>query len=735
MKVKNHDYKQTSHLQLNQIEEPPLDKTYPQNFINSLLRNGDKKFLSYRSGISTVATEINDVYKSITYNQSTYYIQQIVNQLKELYFTHGDRVGIYAKNSPLWLLCDIAIQFSNGISVPIYDTLGVDNIKYCLNLVGCKYIFVSSEYSSNIVGMLDILPNLEYVILLDPVSNLEVFCRNATKVALHFEEGYELIDDTKSLYTIHSKAGEANLEEDEEIEVKSQSAVYELMMVGNRLINDKQVFIRQISLPKEEDCVDKIVLELPKSQNYDQPSSVIFTSGTSGFPKATVLNHTNTFAGGATLGRQFIPYSISDANTQSSMLSYLPLAHVFERAMEHTIAYRGYNIYYSSGNIKNLTTDLKLAQPTVFIGVPRVYQKIYDAITLKIQKSSLPVKLVFNLAYKIKSLLLTSPAFHKTGKLSVVDKVAFKKIHEALGGKVEFIVCGSSSLRPEVEKFLQVCSCARLSNGYGMTEISSAGLYNYCGQFMNNPGQLGFAAYDVDAKITNCDQCEFSLEKDHIGELCIKGSCVAMGYVDEKWGNIVDFRDSDGYFHTGDLCKMNNDGSASFVRRVNLVVKLQHGEFVDLAALENILESAPFVVTAFVHASASRAAPVAILSVDSKVCFEKFGTDNIEKLEELIEIEGEKIIKASGMKGFNVPRAYKIYLDVDWTVDRDLFTPSQKKQHINFRKRFASELDGLLARCDKGSRHVENVKLGFNSTVFAVGLIFTLISAVLIMKK
>ena len=78
-------------------------------------------------------------------------------------------------------------------------------------------------------------------------------------------------------------------------------------------------------------------------------NSVIFTSGTSGRPKAAVFSHSNVYAGGKCLGMRFVPYGRADSGAQSSTLSYLPLAHVFERALEHYGAIRGYNIYYSSG--------------------------------------------------------------------------------------------------------------------------------------------------------------------------------------------------------------------------------------------------------------------------------------------------------------------------------------------------------------------------------------------------
>ena len=84
-----------------------------------------------------------------------------------------DRAIIYAKNSPLWLLSDLAIQFVGGITCPIYDTLGLDNIIYCINLVKAKVIFVNSEYLPNIIGILDKIPTIKHVISYDQIVDVE----------------------------------------------------------------------------------------------------------------------------------------------------------------------------------------------------------------------------------------------------------------------------------------------------------------------------------------------------------------------------------------------------------------------------------------------------------------------------------------------------------------------------------------------------------------------------------
>lgn len=147
--------------------------------------------------------------------------------------------------------------------------------------------------------------------------------------------------------------------------------------------------------------------------------------------------------------------------------------------------------------------------------------------------------------------------------------------------------------------------------------------------------QLGLMSYLCEGRVIDrSDASEFSLENDGIGELLIKGPNIALGYVTE-WSSgsetpsYTPLVDKDGYYHTGDLCKVHPDGTVSFIRRISLVVKLQQGEFVDLEKVENALESSPLINCAFVHAECERACVVAFVSVDSRVLESRASAENV----------------------------------------------------------------------------------------------------------
>ncbi|CAL6036356.1 Long_chain fatty acid CoA ligase [Hexamita inflata] len=709
MKVRAHDFSSPSHLPLELAQEADLTKTIPQNFMIGSENYQKDKFMGYRAGLSTNAKQIVDLYSFITYEQSWSYIKTISQFLNANGLQKGDRCVIYAKNSPLWLLSDISIQFADGITAPIYDTLGLENIIYCINLVQAKCIFVSQDYLANIIGSLELIPSIKTVICFDAIDK-EALKIAARKIVLsHANVGFKIIDDNKSMYSMNSHTNSKESKEE------TSTVIDYNFSALDSLIDGQQTSVKILELPEvdlSEESVSKahqfLTAQLSLiNQDSLALSSVIFTSGTSGKPRAVLASHANVLTGLSSLGRQFVPYHFNDKGQQSSFLSYLPLAHVFERILEHGACKRGQLIYYSSGNIKYMTKDLQLARPSYMIGVPRVYCKIYQSVMAKIEKSSIITKTVFKTAYNLKRIYLKNPKHHRTGRCAPLEPI-FKSIHEALGGNMEYMVSGSSALPKEVKDFLEICSGARITTGYGLTEANCSGAYNYCGQHYNSPTQLGFASYGVDAKVIDrSDLCEYKLEQDKIGELTIKSSGVAIGYVDGQWGKVKKITDADGYYPTGDLVKLHEDGAVSFIRRVGLVVKLQHGEFVDLEAIEAALEGCPLIQQCFVHGESDKSAPICFASVDSQALKEKISVEVIERFKQnekaaIAEVEkfildyGDKQVRQAGLKGFNVPKAYKVLLDHDWSQNTEFYTPSQKKKHAGFIAAHKKEVEQLF---------------------------------------
>lgn len=164
------------------------------------------------------------------------------------------------------------------------------------------------------------------------------------------------------------------------------------------------------------------------------PACILFTSGATGKPKGCVLTHENIISATAAYFHSAYPFSISD-----STISYLPLAHIFEAVLEVIgLACLG-KIYIYSGSIDRLLEEVKLSQPTAFLGVARVYERIYSGIKSKLALKPYYVRAIFHTTFYIKSFLLKFRIRH----IPLLDHV-FDQIRESFGGQLRCMVQGGS---------------------------------------------------------------------------------------------------------------------------------------------------------------------------------------------------------------------------------------------------------------------------------------------------
>jgi len=155
-----------------------------------------------------------------------------------------------------------------------------------------------------------------------------------------------------------------------------------------------------------------------------------------------------------------------------SVLSYMPLAHIFDRIIEEFALAIGGSIGYWQGNVKKLMDDAEDFKPTLFIAVPRILERVTDVVESKLAKGPAAARIAFNAAFSYKLFLLHRGLPHWASGLGV-DALIFKKVKQALGGRVRFLVSGGAPLAPHVEDFCNVC-LAPVLQGYGLTETCAA---------------------------------------------------------------------------------------------------------------------------------------------------------------------------------------------------------------------------------------------------------------------
>ena len=702
-------------------------------------RYPNEPYLGHRAGLATCVKEISDTYTYMTYGEADSYVTELAKVLTKLGIGKGDRVGIFARNSPLWLLFDFACTAVGAVVVPIYDTLGAAKTSYCINHAEIRLLITQTELLPLVLGIWPSCFPLEHVVLLDmTISSIkDIKLGSQLRKAVQFYAEVEKLTDAelginsnsfyKAKKTFHflldSSAGDATstLSDSTDVRMKTANVSEENAAVAAVLEKLLQCLGLQSCTDEELDSAktDKLLflpceLASVKLLDYtgdcplqmDDLHTILYTSGTSGNPKGVV--HTQrTILGGYCMGRAFFPYRISHITGRiTTLLSYLPLGHIYEREIEHYSSIRGCKIAYYAGNTKNLTTDIKLAKPTILLAVPRVLQKIYNAVMTKVE-ASLVKKAVFRLACKVKEY--TEDSWIKTGTLPWLDNIVFKDIKAALGGHLELIVSGSSALPQEVWRFMRLCTGARITCGYGLTETCLVGLR----VLPHDPikySPAGKLVSFMQAKlIDKSDSCELSLKTHRVGELLLKGPGVAKEYYKMPESPL---QDEDGYFHTGDLMRLNDDGSLTFVRRINMVVKSLMGEFIDICAVEDAMERSPLFISVFLHAQSDKSFPICVAVLDKTALAHrlKCSIDDVEKAEyaaatkKILEAEAASFVKRVGLKGYCVPKCFRWFFDVDWSTDQELMTPSLKKQHRFFAKRYAAEIASMWEELESSER-------------------------------
>lgn len=336
---------------------------------------------------------------------------------------------------------------------------------------------------------------------------------------------------------------------------------------------------------------------------------MLFTSGTTAMSKAVMLSHKNIVTNVMDIIQRF------DLNEEDRFLSFLPLHHVFECTVGflYPISIGG-SICFCEG-VKHMAENIKEFDITAMISVPAVFDIIYRKVMKTIEKKG---KLeAIKKGKKISNLLL---------KIKIdVRKKLFKEIHESLGPKLKLVVTGGAALDPETEAGFNDLGFD-VEQGYGLTETSPviAAETPKCRRL----GSIGKSFPSVEVKIDNPDE-------NGIGELMAKGPSIMIGYYenDEATKKALD---ADGWFHTGDLAKIDKEGYIFISGRKKSVIVLNNGKNVFPEEIETLLNKVEGIKESFVFGKTEE-------DGDIKVCTEI--VFDREKIKELYNIEGDEEIR------------------------------------------------------------------------------------------
>ncbi|MGQ0542726.1 MAG: AMP-dependent synthetase/ligase, partial [Blastocatellia bacterium] len=318
--------------------------------------------------------------------------------------------------------------------------------------------------------------------------------------------------------------------------------------------------------------------ELLEQVKSDDLATIIYTSGTTGEPKGVMLTHENFVSNIVAISRG-LPIRSTDRS-----LAVLPLSHIFERTVFYVLCSNGVAIHYCAA-FDQIASHLQEVKPTIMTAVPRLFEQVYHKIVKKGKAAGGWKTSLFDWALGVGQQYWAAKDVHKSvspilaAKHALASKLVFSKWRDGVGGRLRFFVSGGAPLSKKLSYAFWAAGIPILQ-GYGMTEA--------CVTCANRPddnkvGSIGTPFEGIEMKIAESD-----------GEILIRGKNVMKGYYN-KPDETAKAIDSDGFYHTGDVGYMDEDGHFYVTDRIKDLFKLSNGKYVAPLQVESLLKQSPLV--------------------------------------------------------------------------------------------------------------------------------------------
>jgi long-chain acyl-CoA synthetase len=428
---------------------------------------------------------------------------------------------------------------------------------------------------------------------------------------------------------------------------------------------------------------DAVFDELVRRVEPEDLATLIYTSGTTGEPKGVMLTHGNVAANQNTAAVEF------GFNETDSCISFLPLSHITARALDYVMYNHGAQVAYCS-QFDRLPQAMKEVRPTVIVGVPRVFEKIRQAVEQKSAAS--PVKKrVLAWALRVGGRHgNTVYDGHKPDTLmwKLANKLCYSKVMEAFGGRLRVFVAGGAPLGMDTTKWFASAGIA-LYEGYGLTETSPVIALNT--PLNHRMGTVGKVLPNVEVK----------LAED--GELLTRGPAVFAGYWQKPQETAACF-DGEGWFRTGDIADIDADRFLSITDRKKELLKTSGGKLVAPQPIENKLKNNVLVAQAALvgdkhkFISALLAPNFAALEAWARQqgIEAKTRAELVANLQ-VIALYGAIVREVNGaLANFETMKRFRVVAE-EWTQESGELTPSMKLKRRAITARYAAAIEELYA--------------------------------------
>ncbi|MGA8089724.1 MAG: long-chain fatty acid--CoA ligase [Terracidiphilus sp.] len=428
---------------------------------------------------------------------------------------------------------------------------------------------------------------------------------------------------------------------------------------------------------------DPVFDALVRSVEPDDLATLIYTSGTTGEPKGVMLTHANIATNQNLAAREF-SFDETDA-----CISFLPLSHITARALDYVMYNHNAQVAYCS-QFDKLPQSMKEVRPTVFVGVPRVYEKIRQAVEQKSNAS--PIK------KRVLAWALNVGAHHRDTVYAgaqpssffwkIANKLAYSKVREAFGGRVRIWVSGGAPLGIDTAKWFASVGIAAWE-GYGLTETSPV-------IALNSPAVQRMGA--VGKPLANI---EVRFAED--GELLVRGPSIFVGYWQKPEANKECF-DAEGFFRTGDIGRLDDEGFLYITDRKKELLKTSGGKLVAPQPIENKLKNSVMVAQCALVGDKHKF--IAALISPNFAALEPWakhaGLGSLDRPalvadHRVVALYGEVVREANaGLANFETIKRFRLVSD-EWSQNSGELTPSMKLKRRVISAKYESVIDELYA--------------------------------------
>jgi len=658
-------------------------ETLPRTFERSAERNADRTAQRYKGGVydrslvseGVVPPAADGEYAGVTYAEMREVVRRLAAGFREIGVDEDARVALYAQTRMEWAQTDFSVLAAGGVVTTVYASSSPDQVRYLLDDPGATVVVVEDrDLLDEVLAVADDLSHdLDAVVSFDDVDAGE----------LDFGDAALGADDVYTLGEVHELGVDAF---------------------------DPDAY---------EGWIDAV--------DVDDLASLIYTSGTTGKPKGVRLTHANFRDNVAQCYRRFADRPDRDPevpgiSVESTTLSFLPLAHVFERMAGHYMMFAaGATVAYAESP-DTLREDFGLVRPTTTTSVPRVYEKLYDAIRDQAGESAVTAR-IFEWAVEVgrSHHEADDPGALLDAKRAIADRLVFSSVREAIGGEVDFFISGGGSLSAELCALYHAMDLPILE-GYGLTETSPVISVNPPEE--PKVGTIGPPVVDTEIAIdgTVVGEEVAGLAGD-AGELLVRGPQVTDGYWNRPEATAEAFtepdrlpgdavvtgtppEDRDGdpeepWFRTGDIVQLRPDGYVAFRERAKQLLVLSTGKNVAPGPIEDRFAANEFVEQCVVLGDGRKFVSALIVPNFEKVesWAETRGIDLPddqaavcrhdwvrERIQEEVDRANEEFESYERIKRFRL-------VEEEFSEDNDLLTPTMKKKRRNILDRFADEVE------------------------------------------